>query len=72
LTLRMLREPSSNAVTTKQVRATGQFRATPNNMYLAYLADELICLTQQLVLLYLDLFRLYVLPYLTLGVICFG
>jgi len=41
-------------------------------MYLANLADELICLAQQLVLLYLDLFWLYVLPYLTLGVVCFG
>jgi len=68
----MLREPLSNAVTTKQVRATGQFWATPDNMYLANLADELICLAQQLVLLYLDLFWLYVLPYLTLGVVCFG
>jgi hypothetical protein len=68
----MLREPLSDAVAAKQVRTTCQFWATSDNVNLANLADELICLAQQLVLLYLDLFWLYVLPYLALGVVCFG
>mmetsp|Transcript_11485 Transcript_11485/g.32357 ORF Transcript_11485/g.32357 Transcript_11485/m.32357 type:complete len:281 (+) Transcript_11485:200-1042(+) len=57
LALRVLVEPLRDAVPAKKVRAARQLRAAPGDVDLADLADELVGLAEQLVLLHLGLLR---------------